>query len=289
MAMVSRTASPRRRVRRSSASVCARSAFTALLGPGRRRRRSGGGRRPPAGGVRRAGQAGGRRSRPARQSARPRWRAVRGRRPGTRRGPLPGRRRRAGRPGPPCRARAGRQSGSPGPRAAGLRRRVCRRPGRSSRRPGWSSGGQVARRGVGRRELRGRPRRHHPAPVDDHHTVGHALRLVQFVGGEEHARPGRPQLGHHGPDDLPAVGIDARRGLVQEHHLRPADEGQGQREALLFAAGQPAPGGARRRPHQPEPLQQGSPGLRGPVVVAGEEVQRLRVRPWPDTRRPAAA
>ena len=117
-------------------------------------------------------------------------------------------RRRSGRPARRCRGRAGRRSGSPGAAAFGHELR----PGR----PG-----------------------DHLAVVDDHDAVGQPLGLLDLVGGEQHAHARRPQVPDHGPDGQAALRIDAGGRLVQEGHPRPADQGQGQGQPLLFAARQP--------------------------------------------------
>ena len=55
--------------------------------------------------------------------------------------------------------------------------------------------------------------------------------------------PALAQAGHDGPDRDAPFGVDPGRGFVEEGDLGPADEGQGQREALLLAAREVAPGG----------------------------------------------
>ena len=50
------------------------------------------------------------------------------------------------------------------------------------------------------------------------------------------------QAGHDGADGDAALGVDAGRRLVEEGHLGPADQGQGEREPLLLAAREMAPG-----------------------------------------------
>ena len=66
-------------------------------------------------------------------------------------------------------------------------------------------------------------------------------------------------------------GVDPGRRLVEEGHLGPPDQGQGQREPLLLAAREVAPGRAGHAP-QPDQVEQ---LLRrdGRRVVAGEELQ----------------
>ena len=96
-----------------------------------------------------------------------------------------------------------------------------------------------------------------PGPGDDDDLVGQPLGLGQLVGGEDHADPTAREVGDDRPDGQPALGVDAGRRLVQEDHLGPAHQGQGQRQPLLLAARQPPP---RRLGHrsQPDPVEEAS-------------------------------
>ena len=91
------------------------------------------------------------------------------------------------------------------------------------------------------------------------------------MGGEHDADPLLLEPGHHGPDGQAALGVDARRGLVEKGHLGPADQGQGEGEALLLAAGEVPPRGGGHGA-QPDQLEQVLGG-HGVGVVAGEELQ----------------
>ena len=91
------------------------------------------------------------------------------------------------------------------------------------------------------------------------------------MGGEDHADALLPQPGHDGAHGQAPLGVDARRRLVEEGHLGPPDQGQRQRESLLLAPREVAPGrgGHAAQPDQVEQLL----GRDGRRVVAGEEVQ----------------
>ena len=114
--------------------------------------------------------------------------------------------------------------------------------------PGGEADGAVGgARGQGRRAALGQD----PAPVDDDHLVGQPLGLGQLVGGEDHADAPVALGGDDLADREAALGVDAGGGLVEEEHLGPADQGQGQRQALLLAAGQPPPRGPADRYRAP--------------------------------------
>ena len=83
--------------------------------------------------------------------------------------------------------------------------------------------------------------------------------------------PWRAEVGHHGPDGQAALGVDAGGRLVEEDHLGTADEGQGEREPLLLAAGEMAPRAWRPRAQRHQ-VEQGVGGERV-RVVGGEEVE----------------
>ena len=70
---------------------------------------------------------------------------------------------------------------------------------------------------------------------------------------------------------MPALGVDAGRGLVEEGHLGSTDQGQGQGQALLLATREVAARGGGHVAAGP-PVQQ-LVGGDGVLVVAGEEVE----------------
>ena len=75
------------------------------------------------------------------------------------------------------------------------------------------------------------------------------------------------------PGGVPGLRVEPRRGLVEEHQLRPADHGRGERQPLLLAAGQPL----ERRPPGPgqaEPVQQ-QPRIDRVGVEPGQHAQVL--------------
>ncbi len=94
-------------------------------------------------------------------------------------------------------------------------------------------------------------------------------------------------VGHHGAHGDAPLGVDARRRLVEERHLRPADQGQGEGEPLLLAAREVAPrrGGDGAQPDEVEQFVR----RHGVGVVAGEEVEdAARARAWGRRRRAGA-
>ena len=69
-----------------------------------------------------------------------------------------------------------------------------------------------------------------------------ALGLVHVVGGDQHGEPLRRQRMDLVPEVAPRLGIDARRGLVQQQEIRLGQDAGAQRQPLL-----PAP---RKLPRQ---------------------------------------
>ena len=132
----------------------------------------------------------------------------------------------------------GRRLGDRGVRADGSRRvDATSSPGGAPKRDGR------ARPGAGRGEAVRCALEHDAAGRDDHDAVGHPLRLAELVGGEEDADAPALEPGHDGADGDPPLGVDAGGGLVEEGHLGPPHQGQGEGEALLLATREVAPGG----------------------------------------------
>ena len=111
------------------------------------------------------------------------------------------------------------------------------RPGQAGQvEPGRGTEGD-GRRAPGRRQARlGGALEHDAAPGEDGDAVGQFLGLAQLVGGEHDTDAFHAEAGHHGADGQASLGVHPGRGLVEEGHLGPADEGQCEREALLLAA-----------------------------------------------------
>ena len=120
------------------------------------------------------------------------------------------------------------------------------------------------------------PFQHDAARGEDHDAVRHLLGLAQLVGGQDDADALLLQPGHHGAHGDAALGVDAGRRLVEEGHLGPADQGEGEGEPLLLPAREVAPGrgGNGAQADQVEQLVR----RHGIGVVAGEEAQDA-VRP----------
>ena len=115
--------------------------------------------------------------------------------------------------------------------------------------------------------------------VDDDDPVGDPFGFGELMGGQQDAEALVALGGDDVADDDPAFGVDARRGLVEEEHLGPPDEGQGQGEALLFPTRQAAPGSASGIAESDQ-VQEGI-GVFGVFVVGGEQVEHLG---WPEHR-----
>ena len=116
----------------------------------------------------------------------------------------------------------------------------------------------------------------HPAVVDDHHVVGQRLGLLHEVGGEQHGHAVAAQRVDQLPHQAPGLRVEARGGLVEEHQLGAPDDGAGQREPLLLAAGQPLVRGARAA-GEPEHVEQ--PRRVERVRRAGRDQAQHLVRP----------
>src|SRR5881398_138124 len=78
------------------------------------------------------------------------------------------------------------------------------------------------------------------APVVDYgDAVGHAIRFVHVVGGEEHGHAlGGPEVAHVGPHLIAALRIEAERRLVEKQYLRRVQQPAGNLEPALHAAGE---------------------------------------------------
>ena len=93
------------------------------------------------------------------------------------------------------------------------------------------------------------------------------------MGGQQDADPGVPLLPDHVPHQQAAVHVETGGGLVEERHLGPTDEGQGEGQALLLAPRQAA-GRGLALVLQPHPPEQGG-GVGRVVVVGREEIEDL--------------
>src|SRR5437879_581446 len=88
-------------------------------------------------------------------------------------------------------------------------------------------------------ELRGRARGDEAPMVDHGDAVGHAIRFVHVVGGEEYGHAlGGPEVAHVGPHLIAALRIEAQGRLVEKQDLRRVQQPAGDLEAALHAAGE---------------------------------------------------
>ena len=91
--------------------------------------------------------------------------------------------------------------------------------------------------------------------VEDHDVVGELVGLLEVLGGEQH----RHAVGHQAAHDAPQLGAAARvepgGRLVEEQHLRPADQARRQVQAAAHAAGVGL-GRSSARVGEVEPLQE---------------------------------
>ena len=97
---------------------------------------------------------------------------------------------------------------------------------------------EADRRRVPLRDLGGRARPDDPPGVHDLQPVGERLGLLEVVRGEQHGRAAVAQVGHEPPHLAPALGVEAGRGLVEDHQLRAAHQRAGEIDAARLAAGQ---------------------------------------------------
>jgi len=115
--------------------------------------------------------------------------------------------------------------------------------------------------------------RHDPVHVHDGDAVTERLGFFHVMGGQHDGAP----LGMDLVDKVPQVAarlrVEAGRGLVQEHEIGRVDEGGGDGEPLLLAAGELADGGPRLV-GQADFRQQARDGRRF-AVEAGEQVGYL--------------
>src|SRR5438093_1089431 len=73
----------------------------------------------------------------------------------------------------------------------------------------------------------------------DRDAVGHAIRFVHVVGGEEHGHAlGGPEVAHVRPHLIAALRIEAERRLVEKQYLRRVQQPTGDLEAAFHAAGE---------------------------------------------------
>ena len=109
-----------------------------------------------------------------------------------------------------------------------------------------------------------------PAGLDERDPVAEPLGLVGVVGDEQDGDAVVAQLLDEPPALPPGGGVEAGGQLVEDDQARAADEGEGDRQALLLAAGQlPVAGVALLRQAQAgdERLGVGVRGVEGRVQV----------------------
>jgi len=66
------------------------------------------------------------------------------------------------------------------------------------------------------------------ALVEDDHPVGEAFGFVELVGGEHHGAPLGGERADDAADGVAAEDVDARGRLVEERHLGPCGQRQGE-------------------------------------------------------------
>ena len=104
--------------------------------------------------------------------------------------------------------------------------------------------------------LRGRAALVHAALVQEADLVGDLAREAHLVGGDDHRQPGLLELGQQREDLADELGVERAGHLVEQHHGGLADEGAGDRDALLLAAGELV-GEGLRLGGQPDPVEHG--------------------------------
>jgi hypothetical protein len=74
---------------------------------------------------------------------------------------------------------------------------------------------------------------HGSTAVDEDDALGHGLQLGEDVTRDEHRAPVSGESTQDSAQFDPAPGVQAGRGLVEEHHYRVVDERAGQAEPLF--------------------------------------------------------
>ena len=78
------------------------------------------------------------------------------------------------------------------------------------------------------------------AGVDHDDVIAHVLHVVEQVRGHQHGDAEGPEAADEGEHLLPPERVETRRGLVEQHELRIADQGLGQLRPLAHAGREPA-------------------------------------------------
>jgi hypothetical protein len=119
-------------------------------------------------------------------------------------------------------------------------------------------------------QLGGRASRDRAAMIDDHHTPGQLVSLLQILGGEEHVGPVGNEITDCGPKLHPAARVEARGWLVEQQQLRSTNQTRAQIEPLTHTA-RICAHQAVARITQLQPLQNRRRGRARPPTVKAEE------------------
>ena len=123
------------------------------------------------------------------------------------------------------------------------RERFGRDPGRRERRVDArriAADHDHGARPAARAEGRGRGDPDDAAAVHDDDAIGDALHLVEVVGAQEDRAVPRPERDDELAEGLRHLGVERRRGLVEQEHRRVVHGRAGDRGLLLHAAGERA-------------------------------------------------
>ena len=115
------------------------------------------------------------------------------------------------------------------------------------------------------------------APIEDDHAIGDALGLVEFMSGEHDSTAAFGERGDDRSNGVASVDVDAARGFVEEHHVGSADQREGERQSLLFTAGQASPRGASpvaEADHLDEFVGHGAPADPMDAAILTDDVDR---------------
>src|SRR5690606_28763118 len=77
-----------------------------------------------------------------------------------------------------------------------------------------------------------------PTAIDDRDAIAELAGLLHRVRHEDHRDAAGAQLAHQLPDLAASARVEPGAELVEDRHLRPADEGQRDRESLLLPTGE---------------------------------------------------
>ena len=116
------------------------------------------------------------------------------------------------------------------------------------------------------------PARHNATAVHDGHPIADALDLGEQVRVQEDRDASIAQPADDRANVVAADGIERRRGLVEQHELRPAQQSDAEPKALLHPLGERTRPRDRRRDRQPDRVQRVGDRVRPARIGEGREL-----------------